>query len=100
MKSIGLMEVFQIRKVRTALTFILFDTSHPGGRSKERYRRLLLTAATGPIANGCGFLAFLITVPLTVRYLGPEQMGLGCPGLDGFPHVLGLGIGPGPYRRH
>ena len=63
------------RAVSYTHLFHPFDTSHPGGRSKERYRRLLLTAATGPIANGCGFLAFLITVPLTVRYLGPERYG-------------------------
>jgi O-antigen/teichoic acid export membrane protein len=91
------MEVFQIRKVRTALTFHPFDTSHPGGRSKERYRRLLLTAATGPIANGCGFLAFLITVPLTVRYLGPERYGawMSLSALMAFLRFSDLGLGQG-----
>lgn len=64
-----------MRKLLEVLTIRPFDVSHPEGRSKERYRRALLTAITGPINSGIGFLTFLVTVPLTVRYLGPARYG-------------------------
>jgi len=53
-----------------------FDTATEAGRSKERLRRAGLTTLSSGAARGVGILASLITVPLTYRYLGPEQYGL------------------------
>jgi len=87
----------QVQKIRTALTFRPFDVALPGGRSKERYRKVVLTAITGPLASGGGFLAFLITVPLTVRYLGPERYGawMSISALMAFLRFSDLGLGNG-----
>lgn len=53
-----------------------FDTSTAEGRSKERYRRAGLTALASGIAKFISILAGLITIPLTLGYLGTERYGL------------------------
>ena len=53
-----------------------FDTSTAEGRSKERYRRAALTVVASGAARGVGILTTLISIPLTVRYLGTERYGL------------------------
>jgi O-antigen/teichoic acid export membrane protein len=53
-----------------------FDTSTEVGRSKERYRRIALTTATSVANRGLGILAALVSVPLTLTYLGKERYGL------------------------
>jgi O-antigen/teichoic acid export membrane protein len=97
MTSNGLLEMLQIQKVRAALTLRPFDVGAPGGRSKERYRKILLTAITGPLSSGCGFLTFIITVPLTLRYLGPERYGawMAISALMAFLRFTDLGLGNG-----
>ena len=45
-------------------------------RSRERYRRIGLTAITSMGARGIGIATALISVPLTLRYLGAEEYGL------------------------
>lgn len=53
-----------------------FDTSTSDGRSDERHRRIALTAAAS-VANRCiVFATALISVPLTINYLGRERYGL------------------------
>src|SRR6476646_6831908 len=52
------------------------DPSTPIGRSRERFRRIRLTTATSIAARGIGFATSLITVPLTLHYLGAERYGL------------------------
>jgi O-antigen/teichoic acid export membrane protein len=52
------------------------DASTPTGRSRERFRRIGLTSATSIAARGIGFATSLITVPLTLHYLGTERYGL------------------------
>jgi O-antigen/teichoic acid export membrane protein len=52
------------------------DASTPTGRSRERFRRIGLTTATSIAARGIGFATSLITVPLTLHYLGTERYGL------------------------
>lgn len=56
--------------------FTPFDTSNDEGRSKERYRRVILSSATSVAARGVGILTGLVSVPLTIRYLGIERYGL------------------------
>jgi O-antigen/teichoic acid export membrane protein len=53
-----------------------FDTSAEEGRSKERYRRVALTAASAVVAKGVTLLTTLVSVPLTLNYLGTERYGL------------------------
>jgi O-antigen/teichoic acid export membrane protein len=53
-----------------------FDISTEAGRSKERYRRAILTVLASGVAKGAAVLTVLISVPLTVRYLGSERFGL------------------------
>jgi O-antigen/teichoic acid export membrane protein len=53
-----------------------FDTSAPEGRANERHRRIVLTAIFSAAAKGVNVLTVLISVPLTVKYLGAERYGL------------------------
>src|SRR5690349_12437842 len=52
------------------------DASTPTGRSRERFRRIGLTTASSIAARGISFATSLITVPLTLHYLGTERYGL------------------------
>ena len=52
------------------------DASTPLGRSRERFRRIGLTTASSIAARGIGFATSLVTVPLTLHYLGAERYGL------------------------
>lgn len=66
-------------KIKQAASFVRlkpFDTSTTEGRSKERYRRIALTSVTAITAKAIGILTALISVPLTIGYLGTERYGL------------------------
>lgn len=56
--------------------FAPFDVSTPEGRSKERYRRVALATLASIAARGISFLTTLISIPLTLNYLGAERFGL------------------------
>lgn len=74
-----------------------FNTSTTEGRSKERYRRIALTSVTAIAAKGIGVLTSLVSVPLTIDYLGVERYGLWMT-LSSVIALLGfadLGIGNG-----
>lgn len=69
--------------IRTWLTRALllvrltpFDTSTELGRSRERYRRVALTTVASILARGISLLTLLISVPLTLNYLGTERYGM------------------------
>ena len=61
-----------------ALIFRLraFDTSTSEGRSQERYRRVALTAGASAVAKCVSILTGLVTIPLTLGYLGAERYGV------------------------
>jgi O-antigen/teichoic acid export membrane protein len=61
---------------RELLRLAPFDTSTEAGRSKERYRRATLTTISSAVAMATSLLTTLISVRLTVRYLGVERYGL------------------------
>ncbi len=46
------------------------------GRGRERHRRMVLTAGASAGARGVTVTTSLISVPLTLHYLGPEQYGM------------------------
>jgi len=69
----------------------------PADRSRQRYRRASLTAVASFAARAVGLLTSLITVPLTLHYLGTERYGLWMV-LTSIIAVMGfadLGIGNG-----
>jgi O-antigen/teichoic acid export membrane protein len=53
-----------------------FDVSTPQGRSAERHRRLALSALAFMSGKALQVAITLISVPLTLHYLGPERYGL------------------------
>jgi O-antigen/teichoic acid export membrane protein len=52
------------------------DATCAVARSRQRLHRAALTAGTAALARGVSMLGILISVPLTVRYLGQERYGL------------------------
>jgi O-antigen/teichoic acid export membrane protein len=53
-----------------------FDVSTPAGRSEERLRRVVLSTGTSVLARVITAFTALISVPLTIHYLGTERYGL------------------------
>ncbi|HXB67069.1 MAG TPA: oligosaccharide flippase family protein [Candidatus Acidoferrales bacterium] len=65
-----------VRQVLAVARFRSFDLSTAEGRSKERYRRAFLTMIASGFSRVVSIAAGLISVPLTLRYLGTERYGL------------------------
>jgi O-antigen/teichoic acid export membrane protein len=63
-------------RAKQLLRLAPFDISTGEGRSNERYRRAALTTISSGVAMGTSLLTTLISVRLTVRYLGTERYGL------------------------
>jgi O-antigen/teichoic acid export membrane protein len=53
-----------------------FDVSTEEGRSKERYRRVILSATASVTAKAITAATALISIPLAVNYLGTERYGM------------------------
>jgi O-antigen/teichoic acid export membrane protein len=53
-----------------------FDVTTPDGRSRERHRRAFWIVTTSFASRGVGALAGLVSVPLTLTYLGKQQYGM------------------------
>ena len=53
-----------------------FDVTIDVGRSNERYRRAALTVVMGALAKAVTMATMLISVPLTIHYLGSERYAL------------------------
>lgn len=96
------MSMLNMMKLRASQARLLmrttpFDTSTEGGRTQERYRRLAHAAAAQMGAKAVAVLTALVSVPLTVNYLGPERYGLWLT-ISSFITMLGfadLGLGHG-----
>ena len=65
-----------VRDTIGLLRFKAFDTGTEEGRSQERHRHIAWTTVTAAAAKGSALAAMLISVPLTLGYLGPERFGL------------------------
>lgn len=77
----NLTAIFQSLWIRTRQAASLvrlkpFEGTTPEERSNERYRRIALTMLASIGVRGISTLTALITVPLTVNYLGNERYGL------------------------
>lgn len=66
----------QISRYYALVRLSPFDCSTPEGRSKERYRRIALSSLVSALGRGVTIITSLVTVPLTVKYLGPERYGM------------------------
>jgi len=66
----------KIRRASSIIRFKPFDCSTPEGRSQERYRRMVLTSLASAVARGIAILTSLVSVPLTLKYLGTERYGM------------------------
>ena len=53
-----------------------FDTSSELGRSDERYRLAVLSMAANVVSRGISMLVMVLTVSLTIGYLGAERFGV------------------------
>ncbi len=65
-----------LRQALSVLSFRAFDPSSAHGRSKERYRRVALSTVAAFGARGIQILTSIVTVPLTLHYLGLERYGM------------------------
>jgi O-antigen/teichoic acid export membrane protein len=65
-----------IKQIASVIRFKPFNETSPGNRSRERYRRIAITTFTAIVARGVGVITALISVPLTLHYLGQERYGL------------------------
>jgi O-antigen/teichoic acid export membrane protein len=74
-----------------------FDTATVEGRERERYRLAAWNALSHMGSAGMGLLAFAITVPLTLPYLGAERFGLWMTvaSMAGMLSFLDLGVANG-----
>ena len=72
----GGMTLKTIRDTIGLLRFTAFETSTEEGRSQERHRHIAWTTVTAAAAKAAALAAMLISVPLTLSYLGPERFGL------------------------
>jgi O-antigen/teichoic acid export membrane protein len=68
--------LFSIRRMFEFLTAREPDTSSAEGRSRQRNRRIVLTALASSAAKFITIATAFITVPLTLNYLGAERYGL------------------------
>ncbi len=66
----------RVRGLKDLMRLKPFDTSHDEGRSRERYRRAALTTLASVLGKGVNVFTSLLTVRLTLRYLGTERYGL------------------------
>ncbi len=65
-----------MKRAKGGLRLQDLDSLTTESRSRERYRRIGSTAITSMGARGIGIATALISVPLTLRYLGAEEYGL------------------------
>lgn len=66
----------RMRRSGQVLRLSPFDTGTAEGRSKERFRRASLSAATSAAAKGIALVTTAVSVPLTLGYLGSERFGV------------------------
>ncbi len=65
-----------LKKYTRYLTCKPFDTATSHGREEERYRLAAWASLASLFSNAMAMLGLLVTVPLTLRYLGAERFGV------------------------
>lgn len=69
-------KLVKIKDLKYLLSFNSINTSTEAGRSQERYRRSFLTTISTISSKFITTLIMIISVPLTINYLGTESFGL------------------------
>jgi O-antigen/teichoic acid export membrane protein len=84
-------------KLTKIFQFKPHDITTAEGKSNERYRRILLTGGSTAIVKIFAVVINLVTVPLTINYLGAERYGLwmAISSLMAFMTFADLGLGNG-----
>jgi len=65
-----------LRRIRALIRLKPFDISDEVGRARERHRRALLSSGNAFLARIVSLVTPLVTIPLTLRYLGTERYGV------------------------
>lgn len=83
------------------LRFQPYDIRTPDGRAQERYRLASLAIVANAASIVLGILAVVITIPLTLPYLGEERFGvwMTVASFAGMLSFLDLGVGNGLINR-
>ena len=68
--------LIKVKHLKYLLSFNPIDTSTETGRSRERYRRSFLTTISIIFSKFITSAVMIISVPLTIKYLGTESFGL------------------------
>lgn len=63
-------------KILGLLRLTPFDCATEDGRARERHRRVALTALAAAAAKAISLSSLLISIPLTLAYLGAERYGM------------------------
>lgn len=82
-------------KVRKFIRLQPFNISTENGRSDERYRRAFLAMITNLLSRSVGMLVMVLTISLTIHYLGAERFGvwMTVASFIGMLSFLDLGVG-------
>lgn len=68
--------MIEFKKILSVITLKSFDVSTENGRSKERYRKAVLSTGSSVFYQVVTVATGLISIPLTVEYLGVERFSL------------------------
>lgn len=84
-----------ILAARKFLTLTSFDATTEQGRSDERYRLAALSMGANVISRGVAMVVMVLTVSLTIPYLGAERFGvwMTIASFAGMLSFLDLGVG-------
>tara|TARA_B110000027_G_scaffold134262_1_gene166153 strand:+ start:3543 stop:4976 length:1434 start_codon:yes stop_codon:yes gene_type:complete len=87
----------KLKNITSLIRLKSFDNGTEEGRVKERLRRVYIASLMSVIARGIGILTAIVSVPLTINYLGDERYGLWMTisSILAFLGVADLGIGLG-----
>lgn len=90
-----LFTIVNIISLRRYLTFKPFETATEQGRSDERYRLAALTITANIFSRGMAMLVMVLSVTLTIPYLGAERFGvwMTIASFAGMLSFLDLGVG-------
>ncbi len=65
-----------LRRAASVVRLRPFDVTSADGRSRERYRRAALTAGSQLLSKVVSVAGLLVSVPLSLNYLGEERYGV------------------------
>jgi len=75
-KEQAISAIHHFKRLSALLRLHPFEMETEGGRANERHRRAFLTALASGLSRVISISTGLISVPMTLRYLGTERYGL------------------------